>query len=158
MIQTGRRSGHTLGENLCLSRASFCKLLYTGGCECVLMCIPAAWPVTDIGGLLRCVVFVSGVLGLAPITHRKQAPGPSFTLNTQEIHTGNRVSTPGARFTPSSILLSSPTDPSGGLAGKSQLHTQLTAPSAPRTDPTVFPVGAASVLQRAAHSPLRKML
>lgn len=76
--------------------------LYTEVCEAVLMCVPAAWPATDIGGPLCCLCV--GVSGLAPITHRKQALALSSTLNTQEIHTGNRVSTPCARLAHSSIL------------------------------------------------------
>lgn len=62
------------------------------------MCVPACWSPTDVACCL-CV----GILGLAPITHRKQALALSSTLNTQEIHTGNRGSSPCARLTHSSV-------------------------------------------------------
>lgn len=72
-----------------------------------------------------CVVSVSGCLGLAPITHRKQALALSFTLSTQETHTGNRVSAPRARFTHSSILLSSSPHPSTGPVARLQLQQRV---------------------------------
>lgn len=59
---------------------------------------------TLVQGLVACCLCV-GVPGLAPITHRKQALALSTTLNTQEIHTGNRFSTPCARLARSSILV-----------------------------------------------------
>lgn len=158
MIQTGRRSGTHWEKTSASQGLHFVNF-------CIQKAVNVSWCVYRLPGLLLTLVGSCGVLSLCRgswawhPSHTGNRPlAPSFTLNTQEIHTGNRVSTPGARFSPSSILLSSPPDPRGGLVGKSQLHTQLTAPSTPHTDPTVFPVGAASVLQRAAHSPLRKML
>lgn len=90
------------------------------------MCVPAAWPVSDIGVLSSSVVFVSGTWTWHP-SHTGNRPWPpSFTLNTQEIYTGNCVSGPHAWLAHSSISHSSPTDPRGGLSAKTPLHTQLT--------------------------------
>lgn len=96
--------------------------LYTGGRETVLMCIPAAWPVTDIGGLLWCVVFVPGSWGLGPGTHHTQETGPGPELHIK--HTGN-THRKQSLTAHSSILHSSPTDLSAGLAAKALLTTCL---------------------------------
>lgn len=94
------------------------------------MCVPSAWPVTDIGGLLERVL--SLCLGPGPGTHHTQETGPGPELHIK--HTGNTHRKPclnllvqGLRsLAHSSILPSSPPDPRGGPAAKALLHTQLT--------------------------------
>lgn len=101
------------------------------------MCVPAAWPVSDIGWPLvqRCLCVVD--LSLAPITHRKQAPALDFTLNTQETVSPS----PCACLPHASILHSSPPDPRGRLAAKTQLHSQLRTCliSLPRVQFPIYP-------------------
>lgn len=116
-------------RQLCLLRATFCKLwssesVYIEACETVLMFVPAAWPVSKIGGLSWHVVFVSGSWAW----HSSHTGNRLWPLaDTQEIHTGNHVSTLCAQLTQSFILHSSTPDPWGELAAKALLQTQLTA-------------------------------
>lgn len=160
MIQTGRQSG-THWEKTSAPR----------GLHFVNFCIQEAanvsWCLYRLPGLLLTLVGSCSVLSLCRgswawhPSHTGNRPlALSFTLNTQEIHTGNRVSTPGARFTPSSILLSSPTDLRGGLVGKSQLHVQLTVPPPPHSPHRPYRVSCRSSIYSSEDStlPSYKML
>lgn len=74
--------------------------MYIKACESVLMHVTAACPVTDIAGVLWRIVFVLGSWAWHPSHTGNRLWPPSCTWNTQEIHTGNHVSTPFLSHTP----------------------------------------------------------
>lgn len=82
---------------LCLLRATVCEpeppSLYTGVRKTLMMCLPAAWSAPDIGGISRCVVFVSGCWAWHP-SHTGNRPWARASHYTHRKYTQETDSQP----------------------------------------------------------------